>query len=90
MVDIKQAIAAAKAYASEILGPLDFLVEEVTSEDAVFHITLSFTARTRDRRNDGKNLTDWTQFHADGREYKEFAVEKATGAVRKMSIRQIA
>lgn len=90
MTDIKQAISAAKAYATEILGNLDFLLEEVSSEESVFHITLSFTARSRQMRDSGKDQFNWAKSHADSREFKQFIVEKKTGTVSAMSIRQIA
>jgi hypothetical protein len=84
MVNVKQAISNAVAYAAEVLGISDLLLEEVRSEPDHFEITLSFPTRGREPFSNplaGVRLT---------REYKKFDVNKDTGEVTGMSIRQIA
>jgi hypothetical protein len=85
MIDVKQAIQSAKAYAAEVLGIGDLLLEEVRSHPDAFDITLSFPER---RTPDFVN--PMTRRSYEGREYKTFEVNKQSGAVQSMSIRQIA
>jgi hypothetical protein len=84
MVDVKQAIANAKAYAGNMLGVSDLLLEEVRSSNGQFQVTFSFPDRRQLRLN---------PLVADlpgRREYKKFQVSKQSGKVLGMSIRKIA
>jgi hypothetical protein len=80
MVDIKQAIANAKSYAADVLGIERLLLEEVHSRGDHFERTLSFP-----RRIPHTNL-----LLDQAVEYKTFQVNKNTGEVEGMSIREIA
>jgi hypothetical protein len=84
MIDVKQAILSAKAYAREVLGIDDCLLEEVRSEPNAFDITLSFPERR------GPDFVNPMLRGRDAREYKSFEVDKQSGAVQRMSIRQLA
>jgi hypothetical protein len=46
MIDVKQAIKNAKDYARDVLNTEDLLLEEVSSDDDAFEITLSLPRRT--------------------------------------------
>lgn len=84
MIDVKKAIASAKAYAAEILGNAGFLLEEVRSFGDHFEITLSMP--DRGIRIDNPLLAG----RREPREYKTFNVSKDSGEVTGMTIRQIA
>lgn len=84
MVDIKQAIQAAKAFAKDVLNQADFLLEEVASDDDAFEITLSLPRRT------GTPQAVYPFQRLENREFKTFRVLKKDGTVDKMSIREIA
>jgi hypothetical protein len=84
MVDVKQAIENAKAYAAELLGAQQLLLEEVHSDADHFQITLSFT----DRRIEPVQNSIISRQRL--REYKTFEVSKKNGEVVGMSIRQMA
>jgi hypothetical protein len=86
MIDVKQAIANAKAYATEILGEDELRLEEVHSDDADFTITLSFPERGHPRMKVNPLLSRT----GGPREYKAFRVKKSSGEVVEMSIRRIA
>jgi hypothetical protein len=86
MIDIKQAVVNAKKYAHDVLGASDLLLEEVDSRDNDFEITLSFPTRGMPKRNP---LTRRSLLESPAREYKTFAVNKKTGEVLRMSIRQL-
>ena len=81
VIDVKQAIEHAKRYASDVLGISDLLLEEVHSSPNRFEITLSFPARMN-----GRNF----MLGNDRREYKSFEINKESGEVEGMSIREIA
>lgn len=80
MIDIRQAIANAKSYATDVLGIHDLLLEEVHSRENFFEITLSFPRRVP-RPN---------PLLRQRNEYKTFQVNKETGEVEGMSIPKIA
>ena len=88
MVDVKQAIAKAKAYAAEVLGESELLLEEVHSSEDRFKITLSFPERRSPKLTNINPMLSqraWSQ----EREYKSFDVDKRSGDVLEMSIRQL-
>ena len=86
MIDIKHAISQAKAFARDVLGQEDLLLEEVSSDDDGFDITLSMPRRAGAPR---VRMVVPLRY-SDEREFKTFRVSKADGAVTKMSIREIA
>lgn len=85
MIDVKQAIANARDFAREVLsieflpGIDQILLEEVRSDNDHFDITLSFPQR---------ESVNPIALH--GREFKTFRVNKSSGEVEGMSIRQLA
>ena len=81
MVDVKQAIVNARNYAAEVLGITATLLEEVHSRGNRFEITLSFPERFSPTN---------PLLGGSRREYKTFEVNKDTGEVVGMSIREIA
>lgn len=88
MIDIKQAVQASVKFAESILGPeraQQMLVEEVEGSNIdgrqAWVITLSLPS------NDLGPLASLTSL---AREYKRFAVDKETGEVLSMRIRQLA
>lgn len=81
MLDIKQAIINARSYAADVLGISATLLEEVHSRGNRFEITLSFP----ERFSPSNPLLGGSR-----REYKTFEVNKETGEVEGMSIREIA
>ena len=86
MIDVIQAIAAAKTRAKEWLGEDRFLLEEVESDDRTFRITLSFPSRLAGTaRSKLAAMVDPTE----PREFKSFEVDKNSGEVKAMAIRQV-
>jgi len=91
MIDIKQAVANAKTFARDVLGQDDLLLEEVSSDDDAFEITLSMPRRAGAPRGASpENSLIPRYMHAHLREFKSFRVLKQDGTVTKMSIREIA
>jgi hypothetical protein len=86
MVDVKQAVAAAVAFAKDILEPYrarDLLLEEVepSQKDGnhdVWLITISFPK------------TGTLNVLSNDRDYKTFTVDADTGEVQAMKIRELA
>jgi hypothetical protein len=86
MIDVKQAISSAREYAQNILGTPDLLLEEVRSSDDSFEITFSFPERI-----EGHGVAQFGRPRVNhAREYKNFDVDKESGQVTGMSIREIA
>ena len=87
MVDVKQAVASARAFAAETLeiDGGDLLLEELGSDPSAFNVTLSFPERGRDQRYRNPLLAD---MRANAREYKQFAVDRESGRVTGMQMRQ--
>ncbi len=85
MIDVKQAITNARAYAADVLGQSNLLLEEVRSDDEHFTITLSVPDRGR-----SPALNALLPDRSGPREYKAFTVRKDSGEVVEMSIRRIA
>jgi hypothetical protein len=100
MIDVKQAIQKAKEFATDMLGQSDLLLEEVSSDDEAFEITLSMPRRAGTTEHalgnvaaataSGNPLSLLAKNYAANREFKEFRVLKSDGTVSKMSIRQLA
>jgi hypothetical protein len=85
MIDIKQAVEKARVFAKDVLGENDLLLEEVSSDEDAFDITLSIP-----RRAGTPLLNIPSMRYADRREFKTFHVLKSDGTVTKMSIRELA
>lgn len=83
MVDVKQAAEKARAYAGDVLGVDDFLLEEVESDQDVFKITLSFPDRKL------ASAVNPLVKAAVRREYKTFDIDKNTGEIKGMKIRSL-
>jgi hypothetical protein len=95
MIDVKQAIEKAKEFAREMLGQTDLLLEEVSSDDDAFEITLSLPRRAGTAENPlaaivAAGANPFSVRYTANREFKEFRVLKRDGSVDKMSIRQLA
>ena len=82
MADVKQAVAAAKQFAVDALGVNDLLLEEIGSEDDHFDVTLSFP-----KRANADTLSRLAPYRE--REFKTFSVDKSSGEVLGMTIRQL-
>jgi len=86
MIDIKQAVAASQRFAADTLGTNDLLLEEIKSVDNFFLITLSFPNR---QPSLGTRPAAWNPARYRDREYKVFSVDKQSGDVVQMSIRDL-
>jgi hypothetical protein len=84
MVDIKQAVSAAKVFVAETLGVSDFLLEEILSEGSKFLITLSFPDRVRQHPSNPLISRKYRD-----REFKTVAVDKDSGEVSAMTMRTV-
>jgi len=91
MITVKEAIKAAVAFAEEVLDPaiaVTARLEEVSDEPVgnreAWVLTLSFA-----KESWMMSTVERVQ-GAHGREYKTFAVDKETGRVLSMKIRQLA
>ncbi|MBV8782530.1 MAG: hypothetical protein JO353_14125 [Phycisphaerae bacterium] len=85
MIDLKEAVKKAIEFAVATLGQRDYMLEEIKSDDRQFYVTLSFA----DRIEGLKIATPLSGRRHIGREYKVFDVDKASGEVAAMSIRNV-
>lgn len=88
MVNLTHAIASAKAFAVNTLGaPREgLLLEEVKSDSLQFHITLSFPHRRPEQPITNPLLAG---MRSAAREFKTFEIDKDTGDVLNMLIRNV-
>jgi hypothetical protein len=100
---VKQAIQKAREFATDVLGQSDLLLEEVSSDDGKFRVTLSMPRRAGSSMGAPENISAMPnplyealtrlrsqQYYAADREFKEFEVNKSDGSVMSMSIREVA
>lgn len=89
MVDLKQAIQSAAAFAQQIYGnePVEVRVEEVDASQDSWFITLSFKVPTLAASTVAPSFRELLR--AGERQYKVFTVDKGGGEVRSMKIRQL-
>ena len=86
MIDLKQAVANAKAFAADAFCVEDFLLEDVSSDEEEFRVTVSFPHRLSDTV-----ITSplFRGLRNSPREYKSFDVNKNTGEVGGMAMRAV-
>lgn len=89
MIGFKDAIQRAKDFARDVLGEDDLLLEEVSSDDQAFYVTLSLPRRAG-KRNLPHLEHPLARTYAADREFKEIRVLKQDGSVESMKIRAIA
>lgn len=93
MIDVKQAVQAARNYARDVFGDIDPTVEEIERESYnkhdVWKITLGFPSTSYSAGRSGLDLLSRAELRFSSKDYKSFLIDPQTGETLAMKIREL-
>jgi hypothetical protein len=93
MIDVKQAVEAARDYARDVFGDIDATVEEIERESYKKHdlckITLGFPSKRDYAVRSELELLNRADRGFPSQDYKSFLIDAQTGETLAMKIREL-
>jgi hypothetical protein len=93
MIDVKQAVQAARDYARDVFGEVGATIEEIERESykkrEVWKITLGFPSKGYSAGRNALDLSSRFALSFPNKDYKSFLIDAQTGEPLAMKIREL-